>query len=120
MRDVARRKTVITGVSGFALLDGIEAPTAEAASFTPGNGVDDAGLRAMIPGFAAETGEDAVAEVLAPMRVAEPFEALRDRGEAHLAASGKRPAIYIATLGPLAEHTGRVGFARNIFAAGWN
>ncbi len=118
MRDVSRRKIVITGVSGFALLDGVEAPVAETASFTPGNGVDDAGLRAMIPGFAAETGGDAVAEILAPMRVAEPFEALRERGEAHLAARGKRPAIYIATLGPLAEHTGRVGFARNLFAAG--
>ncbi|MCF6329450.1 MAG: methylmalonyl-CoA mutase family protein, partial [Henriciella sp.] len=118
MRDVARRKVVITGVSEFARLGGVEAPIAEVVSLTPGSGVDHAGLRVMIPGFAAEAGEDAVAQVLAPMRVAEPFETLRDRAEAYLATTSKRPAIYIATLGPLAEHTGRVGFARNLFAAG--
>ena len=32
--------------------------------------------------------------------------------------SESRPSIFLATLGPLAEHTARVDFARNLFAAG--
>ena len=48
------------------------------------------------------------------LSVAAPFEDLRDRAEAHLDATGSRPAIFLATLGPLAEHTARADFARNL------
>jgi methylmalonyl-CoA mutase len=44
---------------------------------------------------------------------AEPFEALRDR-----AAVLGRPSVFVAALGPLAEHTARASFATNVFAAG--
>ncbi|WP_328307083.1 methylmalonyl-CoA mutase subunit beta [Streptomyces sp. NBC_00442] len=48
----------------------------------------------------------------------EAFEALRARSDAHLAATGSRPKIFLATLGPAAVHTGRAGFAANLFQAG--
>jgi methylmalonyl-CoA mutase len=45
------------------------------------------------------------------------FEALRVRSDAHAAATGSRPRVYLATLGPPAEHTGRLTFATSLFAA---
>ncbi|MDT9690006.1 methylmalonyl-CoA mutase family protein [Streptomyces sp. P9(2023)] len=46
------------------------------------------------------------------------FEELRARSDAHLAATGARPRIYLATLGPAAAHTARATFAANLFQAG--
>ncbi len=43
-------------------------------------------------------------------RLAEPFEALRDAGE----AAG--PVVRLVSLGPLAEHSARTTFAANLFA----
>ncbi|WP_369130441.1 methylmalonyl-CoA mutase family protein, partial [Modestobacter roseus] len=48
------------------------------------------------------------------VRAAERFEALRDAVQAH----EPQPAVYLATLGPVARHTARAGFASNLFAAG--
>ncbi|MFF9199764.1 methylmalonyl-CoA mutase family protein [Streptomyces sp. NPDC014779] len=48
----------------------------------------------------------------------EAFEALRARSDAHLAATGARPRIYLAALGPAAAHTARLTFAANLFQAG--
>ena len=55
---------------------------------------------------------------LSPIRLAEPFEALRDASDKILAASGSRPKIFLACLGTAAEFTPRVTFATNFFAAG--
>ncbi|PKW19265.1 methylmalonyl-CoA mutase subunit beta [Saccharopolyspora spinosa] len=49
---------------------------------------------------------------------AEDFERLRDAADAHLEATGQRPAVFLATLGSLAAHNARASFARNLFAAG--
>lgn len=46
------------------------------------------------------------------------FENLRDRSDAHLEATGSRPTVLIAGLGPQAETTGRVTFITNLLAAG--
>ncbi|MCT4357079.1 methylmalonyl-CoA mutase subunit beta [Streptomyces sp. Je 1-79] len=46
------------------------------------------------------------------------FETLRARSDAHLAATGARPRIFLATLGPAAAHTARATFAANLFQAG--
>ncbi|SEB33819.1 methylmalonyl-CoA mutase [Amycolatopsis tolypomycina] len=51
-------------------------------------------------------------------RYAEGFEALRDASDAYLASHGSRPKIFLATLGPVAAHTARAGFAANLFQAG--
>ncbi|WP_406005093.1 methylmalonyl-CoA mutase subunit beta [Streptomyces sp. NBC_00637] len=48
----------------------------------------------------------------------ESFERLRARSDAHVAATGSRPRVYLAALGPAAAHTARVGFAANLFRAG--
>ncbi|QGV77243.1 methylmalonyl-CoA mutase subunit beta [Streptomyces ficellus] len=48
----------------------------------------------------------------------EAFEALRARSDAHLAATGARPRVFLATLGPAAAHSARATFASNLFQAG--
>lgn len=55
---------------------------------------------------------------LTPHRLAEPFEALRDAGDAFLAKSGKRPRIFLANLGEIAEHNKRSTWVWNLLAAG--
>jgi methylmalonyl-CoA mutase len=65
---------------------------------------------------------DEAAIVTAPpsprLRLAEPFEALRDKSDQILAATGARPKVFLATLGAPAEFTARVNFAKNFFEAG--
>lgn len=56
--------------------------------------------------------------VLPSLRLAEPFEALRDASDAALAANGRRPSVFLANLGPVAVHNARSTFAANAFAAG--
>lgn len=51
-------------------------------------------------------------------RYAAEFEALRDRSDAFLAASGARPTALLIPLGPLAEHNVRTTFASNLLASG--
>ncbi|WP_406174834.1 methylmalonyl-CoA mutase family protein [Streptomyces sp. NBC_00996] len=46
------------------------------------------------------------------------YEALRARSDAHLAATGSRPRVLLATIGPAAAHTARATFASNLFQAG--
>ncbi len=55
---------------------------------------------------------------LAPMRLAAPYEALRDASDRALAATGARPRIFLANLGTLAGFTARAMFAKNLFEAG--
>jgi len=55
---------------------------------------------------------------LPSIRSAEAFEALRDKADAAAAEHGKRPQVFLATLGSIADFTARAGFARNLFEAG--
>ena len=55
---------------------------------------------------------------LTPRRLAEPFEALRDAADAHLAKTGKRPQVFLACLGDLAVHAARSTWTSNFLAAG--
>ena len=55
---------------------------------------------------------------MAPHRLSEPFEALRDESDACAAATGQRPRVFLATLGPVAAFTARANFAKNFFEAG--
>jgi methylmalonyl-CoA mutase len=52
------------------------------------------------------------------VRYAQAYEELRDRSDAHLAAHGTRPTVFLATLGPVAAHTARASFAANLLQAG--
>ena len=96
--DVARLKTLITGVSAHA--DLAERPV-EVAIGAPER-------EALV---SAEGG-------LAPIRLAEPFERLRDLSDAFFQRSGARPKVYLAALGPESRHRRRVQFAREWLAAG--
>jgi methylmalonyl-CoA mutase len=60
----------------------------------------------------------ATIEPLPHIRLAEPFEALRDKSDAVLAKTGARPKVFLATLGKLADFTPRVMFAKNFYEAG--
>jgi len=93
--EVARRKDALTGVSIFPNLVEAEAKV-------------DAPMPARPPSSGG----------LDPIRLAEPFEVLRDASDRMLAATGARPKIFLATLGTEAEFTARAMFAKNFFEAG--
>jgi methylmalonyl-CoA mutase len=57
-------------------------------------------------------------EALMARRLAEPFERLRDRSDAHLARTGRRPKVFLANLGGAASFTGRRQFAKSLFEGG--
>ena len=52
------------------------------------------------------------------VRLAEPFEKLRDASDRALAKTGERPKIFLANLGTPAEFNARATFAKNFFEAG--
>jgi methylmalonyl-CoA mutase len=87
--DVAHRRAPLTGVTEFALPDEPAVPRPPAPPGLDGG-------------------------PLAPARWAAEFEALRDAVE----AISPRSVVYLATLGPMAVHAARLGFARNLFQAG--
>ncbi|MFC6886010.1 MULTISPECIES: methylmalonyl-CoA mutase subunit beta [Actinomadura] len=91
-KDIARRKAPLTGVSEFPNL-AEKLPERAPAPSAPSGG-------------------------LPVVRYAQDFEALRDRSDAHAERTGTRPAVYLATLGPIAVHTARASFAANLFQAG--
>ncbi len=51
-------------------------------------------------------------------RLATPFETLRNKAEAHQETQGDPAKVFLATLGPVAQHTARATFASNFYAAG--
>jgi methylmalonyl-CoA mutase len=55
---------------------------------------------------------------LTPMRLSEPFEALRDASDPALKKTGSRPKIFLANLGNPVDFIARSMFARNFFEAG--
>jgi methylmalonyl-CoA mutase len=55
---------------------------------------------------------------LTPMRLAEPYEALRDRSDAILKKTGAPPRVFLATLGKVSDFTARAMFAKNFYEAG--
>jgi methylmalonyl-CoA mutase len=103
-QNVARSRDKITGSNEFPDIG--EAPVAVLAPF------DATRLEAPPPDGAIRT------TPLRPRRLAEPFEALRDRSDAALAAKGARPRVFLANLGTVAAYTARAHFAKNFFEAG--
>jgi methylmalonyl-CoA mutase len=99
---LATRREPITGVSEFPYL--AEQPVLRAPA--------PVRHRRTAPGAAPGAGG------LPVVRRAEAYEALRARSDAHLAATGSRPRVLLAALGPAAAHTARTSFAANLFQAG--
>lgn len=135
LKAAARRKEPITGVTDFPLLQeevpnvetvnlpAIVRRAAEASGRAP-TGRAWAALRlaaadkATLADLSRTTEEDgAEADPFWPIRLAEPFERLRDLADQRV-ASGRAPRIALAAIGPLAENAARVQFAQNFFAAG--
>jgi methylmalonyl-CoA mutase len=100
--DLAHRREPITGVSEFPNL--AEKPV----------------LREPLPGAATGAASGAATRPggLPTVRRSQAFEALRTRSDAELAATGRRPRLFLAAIGPVAVHTGRSSFAANLFQAG--
>ncbi len=55
---------------------------------------------------------------LPAIRLAEPYEALRDAADRALEKTGARPKVFLANLGKPADYTARATFAKNLFEAG--
>ncbi len=100
--NIARRKEVLTGASEFPNLH--EARVA----------VLDAKPVELAPYGEAKFKFDA----LPPIRLAVPFERLRDRSDEILKARGTRPRVFLANLGTPADFTARATFAKSFFETG--
>jgi len=99
--NVSRRRDVLTGASEFPNL-------AEAAA-----AVED-----VKPVVLAPANEPIKFEPLAALRLAAPFERLRDRSDQMLKDTGIRPSVFLANLGTAADFTARATFAKSFFEAG--
>jgi methylmalonyl-CoA mutase len=98
---VAQRKDSLTGASDYPNLDEKLPPVLDVKPIT-------------VPPLPAAKTFDA----LPSMRLAEPFEALRDASDRMLVKTGTRPKIFLATLDKASAFTARVTFARNFYEAG--
>ncbi len=63
-------------------------------------------------------GTSAGASTLPRIRLAEPFERLRDRSDAYFAEHGIRPKVFLACLGRPADFNARASFAKSLFESG--
>jgi methylmalonyl-CoA mutase len=100
--NIARRRHVLTGASEFPNLQ--EAQVA---------------VLAAKPVELAPYGEAKFKfDALPPIRLAVPFERLRDRSDEILRARGARPKVFLANLGTSADFTARATFAKSFFETG--
>jgi methylmalonyl-CoA mutase len=100
--NIAKRRDVLTGASEFPNLHEADA-TVLAVTPTPSATYADAKFNF---------------EALTPMRLAAPFEALRDKSDAILKEGGARPKVFLANLGTPADFTARATFAKSFFETG--
>jgi methylmalonyl-CoA mutase len=98
---VARTKDVLTGTNAFPDIH----ETVPAVLDVPP------------PPMPPEVSTAVSVTALPRIRLAEPFERLRDKSDQILAQSGARPKVFLATLGTPADFTARATFAKNFFEA---
>ncbi len=98
---VAHRKDILTGSNEYPDLHEAASAILNVAAVT--SPIEDAPV---------------IAAALPRMRLAEPFERLRDLSDQILARTGARPKIFLACLGTPADFTPRATFAKNFFEAG--
>ncbi|MEA2876103.1 MAG: methylmalonyl-CoA mutase [Hyphomicrobiales bacterium] len=97
-KNVARRKDALTGTSEFP-------------------NIHEAAVHVLEVAPQPASGEQSAA-ALPRIRLAEPFENLRDASDRALAATSSRPTVFLANLGKLSDFTARTLFAKNFFEAG--
>jgi methylmalonyl-CoA mutase len=100
--NVAKRRNVLTGASEFPNLHESDVAVLDAKPV-------------VLPAYGEQKFKF---DALAPIRLAEPFEKLRDKSDAKLKASGARPKVFLANLGTPADFTARATFAKSFFEAG--
>jgi methylmalonyl-CoA mutase len=98
----ARRKDAITGTSDYPNL---QEEAARVLDVKPVAKPKEAGAVASV-------------EPLPSIRLAEPFEALRDASDRFLKKTGARPKVFLANLGTSSDFTARATFAKNFYEAG--
>jgi len=102
LKAIGRRKDALTGTSDFPNLQEKPAAVLDVA-------------KVVLPKAEAAT---VTIKPLPRMRMAEPFEALRDASDRMLAKTGARPKVFLANLGKVADFTARAMFAKNFYEAG--
>jgi methylmalonyl-CoA mutase len=100
--NIARRKEVLTGATEFPNLHEalVAVLNAKPVALAP---ADEAKFKF---------------EALPPIRLAAPFERLRDRSDQTLKDKGARPKVFLANLGAPADFTARATFAKSFFETG--
>jgi methylmalonyl-CoA mutase len=98
----ARRKDAITGTSDYPNLHEDAARVLDVPRVPPPK----------------EPGAKPSVAPLPSIRLAEPFEALRDASDAFLEKTGTRPKVFLANLGTPSDFTARASFAKNFYEAG--
>ncbi|MEM9034271.1 MAG: methylmalonyl-CoA mutase family protein [Actinomycetota bacterium] len=114
-RRLATRRQPLTGVSEFPLLDEDPVPTETVDLAAIRAGLPDAGVDGIGP---TSIGEPESGIPLPAHRLSDDFDHLRVAAEGHRRRTGTRPTVFLANLGPLAEHGARTTFATNFVAAG--
>jgi methylmalonyl-CoA mutase len=99
---VARRKDALTGSSEYPNLSERAAAVLDVAPVA----------------LPKESEANTTAEPLPSIRLAEPFERLRDASDRMLTTKGARPKVFLAVLGRLPDFTARAMFAKNFYEAG--
>jgi methylmalonyl-CoA mutase len=100
--NIFRRKEVLTGASEFPNLHEAHVAVLDAKPV-------------VLPPYGATKIKF---EPLPPMRLAAPFERLRDRSDRILKEAGARPKVFLANLGTPADFTARATFANSFFETG--
>ncbi len=133
-QDIATRRSPITGTSEFPNLAEVSAavldiaPDAMRATPPIESQASTIVFDSLVKSFAKGGTRTDVAQPssvagpraahVVPQRLAEPFEILRDAADAATKAAGKRPRVFLANLGPLAEFGARASWISNLLAAG--
>jgi methylmalonyl-CoA mutase len=99
--NVARRRDVLSGASEFPNLHEAEAT-----------------VEGVKPARSAPVNDPIKFEPLTAIRLAMPFERLRDRSDQTAKRRGKRPRVFLANLGTAADFTARATFAKSFFETG--
>ena len=101
-RAAACRKDPITGASDYPNLHETPAAILNVPKITPSK----------------ETAPAITIQALPRIRLAEPFERLRDASDRILEKTGTRPKVFLANLGKISDFTARTTYAKNFYEAG--
>ena len=127
---VARRKDALTGTSEFPDIAEVAVEVVAPSPLPPapsplageGWGGGSGGFGNAVPPLTTPNPDPSPQgggeKALPCRRLAEPFEALRDRSDRILEETAARPKIFLANLGSFADFTARATYAKNVFEAG--